>query len=167
MVMIGNDTYEDLTVTRFEEIIDAFDAGAGAGIRPGPQIERVFSAAEGGATTLRQAPTKTRERFVPPPPPPPPAATDAPADAVPAAPAAAQAPTAPGKKRLVTEEAAPGLKGPAGAAKLPVASTEAERKQAQGGATGESNKAMRPDATGSESPAGKVDGGKKPGRGKR
>ncbi|NJR13387.1 MAG: NADH dehydrogenase subunit E, partial [Phyllobacteriaceae bacterium] len=52
MVMIGRDTYEDLTPQRLAEIIDAFEAGHGASITPGPQIDRIFSAPEGGPLTL-------------------------------------------------------------------------------------------------------------------
>ncbi|MBB4273913.1 NADH-quinone oxidoreductase subunit NuoE [Rhizobium mongolense] len=52
MVMIGKDTYEDLTPERLEEIIDTFNAGNGASIKPGPQIDRHFSSPEGGPTTL-------------------------------------------------------------------------------------------------------------------
>lgn len=43
MVMIGRDTYEDLTPERLSEIIDTFEAGKGAEIKPGPQIDRWFS----------------------------------------------------------------------------------------------------------------------------
>ncbi len=52
MVMIGHDTYEDLTPERLAEIIDAFEAGTGASVKPGPQIDRIFSAPEGGPLTL-------------------------------------------------------------------------------------------------------------------
>jgi NADH-quinone oxidoreductase subunit E len=52
MVVIGKDTYEDLTPARLEEIIDAFAAGKGHEIQTGPQIDRVFSAPEGGLTSL-------------------------------------------------------------------------------------------------------------------
>ena len=52
MVMIFKDTYEDLTVPQLEYIIDSFEAGKGAEIKPGPQIDRIFSAPEGGLTTL-------------------------------------------------------------------------------------------------------------------
>lgn len=52
MVIIFKDAYEDLTPERLEEIIDAFEAGRGGEIRPGPQIDRHFSAPEGGAKTL-------------------------------------------------------------------------------------------------------------------
>ena len=52
MVMIFKDTYEDLTPERFAEIIDAFDRGEGAGIKPGPQTDRHLAAPAGGLTTL-------------------------------------------------------------------------------------------------------------------
>ena len=52
MVMIFKDTYEDLTPERLEEIIDAFEAGKGDEIKPGPQIDRIYSAPEGGPTCL-------------------------------------------------------------------------------------------------------------------
>lgn len=52
MVMIFKDTYEDLTVERLSEIIDAFEAGKGDTVTPGPQIERVYSAPAGGLTSL-------------------------------------------------------------------------------------------------------------------
>lgn len=52
MVAIGPDTYEDLTPERLEEIIDAFEAGKGSSIQPGPQNGRTYSAPITGATTL-------------------------------------------------------------------------------------------------------------------
>ena len=52
MVMIGKDTYEDLTPERLGEIIDAFEAGRGDSVVPGPQIERHYSAPAGGLTSL-------------------------------------------------------------------------------------------------------------------
>ncbi len=52
MVMIGKDTYEDLTPERLEEIIDTFAAGNGASVKVGPQIDRHLSSPEGGPTTL-------------------------------------------------------------------------------------------------------------------
>jgi NADH-quinone oxidoreductase subunit E len=171
MVMIGKDTFEDLTVERFEEIVDAFAAGNGASITPGPQVGRVTSAAEGGATTLTEAPTAQRTYMPFPPPPAPAAAPGAPAAAAPAppapagaAPAAAQEPTIPGKKRDVPEEAAPALKGPPNSPKVSEAKADAERAKVNTGADGEPNKAMREDATGAESPAGKRDAGKAPGK---
>ena len=164
MVAIGHDTYEDLTVESFEAIIDAFAAGKGKSVTPGPQIRRQFSAAEGGATTLTEEPTakRTRVEF---PPPPAAAAPNAPA-AAPAPAAAAPAPPTPGRKRKVSEEAAPALTEPKRAKKLPVRDAEAERVKADATAKadGKPNRAMREDATGAESPAGKLDGGKAPGK---
>jgi NADH-quinone oxidoreductase subunit E len=171
MIMIGNDTYEDLTVERFEQILDDFEAGKGASVKLGTQIDRVTSAAEGGATTLLEAPTaeRTYEPFPPPPAPAPapgaPAAAPAAAPA-PAAKAAEPAPTTPGNKNQVSAEAAPALKEPKGAPKATVAAADGERNQANvaAKADGTPNTAMREGATGSESPAGKVDGGKTTGK---
>src|SRR3954451_16913933 len=50
MVLIWNDTYEDLTAETFEKVLDGFTNGKPA--KPGPQIERHFSAPVGGPTTL-------------------------------------------------------------------------------------------------------------------
>ncbi len=44
MVMIFKDTFEDLTPERLAEIIDEFDAGNGASVKPGPQNGRFMSA---------------------------------------------------------------------------------------------------------------------------
>ncbi len=52
MVMIFKDTYEDLTPQRLGEIIDAFEAGKGDTVKPGPQVDRWYSAPAGGFTTL-------------------------------------------------------------------------------------------------------------------
>lgn len=52
MVMIFKDAYEDLTPERLEEIIDAFEAGKGGTVKPGPQNGRSFSAPMSGLTTL-------------------------------------------------------------------------------------------------------------------
>ncbi|MAU95114.1 MAG: NADH-quinone oxidoreductase subunit NuoE [Fulvimarina sp.] len=52
MVMVFEDTYEDLTPERLEEIIDLFEAGRGDEVRPGPQNGRHLSAPLGGLTTL-------------------------------------------------------------------------------------------------------------------
>ncbi len=52
MVMIFKDTYEDLTPGRLAEIIDAFEAGQGDAIEPGPQNGRSFSAPASGLTSL-------------------------------------------------------------------------------------------------------------------
>lgn len=62
MVMIFKDTYEDLTAERLEEIIDGFEAGKGAEIKPGPQIDRIYSAPIGGLTTLQTpVPSETKK----------------------------------------------------------------------------------------------------------
>ena len=61
MVMIFRDTYEDLDVDRFEDILDAFEAGQGDNVPTGPQIERHKSAPEGGRTALLDDPTANRE----------------------------------------------------------------------------------------------------------
>lgn len=92
MIMIGSDTYEDLTPGRFEEIVEAFRSGKGSSIKPGTQIERQFSAAVGGATTLLEKPTAERTYKAFPPPPPPAPAPGAPAAAPAPAPAATPAP---------------------------------------------------------------------------
>lgn len=164
MVTIYHDTYEDLTAGRLEEIIDAFQAGNGASIKPGTQIERLNAAAEGGQSTLLEMPTATREKFVPPVPPEA-AAPAAPAPAV--APAAKPAePTTAARPKDVSEESAPALKGTPAEAKVSQAKAEGERKAANAAAkaNGEPNKEMRPNATGAESDAAKIDGGKAPGK---
>ena len=166
MVTIGSDTYEDLTPEGLEAIIEKFAAGKGHEVKPGPQVARQNAGAEGGNTTLLEAPTtqRTYKPFPPPPPPPPPAApasAAAPAAVAPAAKPADPAPTTPGRKSTVSEEAAPALKGTPAEAKVSTATAEAERSKpnAAAKADGEPNKAMREDATGAESPAGKIDGG--------
>jgi NADH-quinone oxidoreductase subunit E len=50
MVQINYDTYEDLTPESFGRILD--DLAAGKPVKPGPQIDRQFSAPVGGPTTL-------------------------------------------------------------------------------------------------------------------
>ena len=51
MVLIGSDTYEDLTAKSFEKVLD--ELAAGRKPKPGPQIDRQLSAPVGGPTTLR------------------------------------------------------------------------------------------------------------------
>lgn len=51
MVLIGKDTYEDLTAESFEAVLDGF--ASGTPVKPGPQINRQLSAPVGGATTLK------------------------------------------------------------------------------------------------------------------
>ena len=62
MVVIGKDTYEDLTPERLEEIIDAFAAGKGTEVPTGPQIDRLFSAPEGGLTSLLDSPLPAKKK---------------------------------------------------------------------------------------------------------
>jgi NADH-quinone oxidoreductase subunit E len=50
MVLIWNDTYEDLTAESFEKVLDGFTNGNP--VKPGPQIDRHFSAPVGGPNTL-------------------------------------------------------------------------------------------------------------------
>jgi NADH-quinone oxidoreductase subunit E len=57
MVMVFKDTYEDLTPERLEEIIDEFEAGKD--VKVGTQIDRQFSAPEGGMVTLTEVPERT------------------------------------------------------------------------------------------------------------
>ena len=54
MVMIFKDTYEDLTATQLEHIIDRFEAGRGRDVTPGPQIDRIYSAPVGGLSSLNE-----------------------------------------------------------------------------------------------------------------
>jgi NADH-quinone oxidoreductase subunit E len=51
MVLIGSDTYEDLTPATFEKVLDGI--ASGKPVKPGPQIDRQMSAPIGGATTLK------------------------------------------------------------------------------------------------------------------
>ena len=51
MVLIWNDTYEDLTPESFNKLLDGFASGNPP--KPGPQIDRQFGAPVGGATTLK------------------------------------------------------------------------------------------------------------------
>ena len=51
MVLIWNDTYEDLNAESFEKVLDGF--AKGSPVKPGPQIDRQLSAPVGGATTLK------------------------------------------------------------------------------------------------------------------
>jgi NADH-quinone oxidoreductase subunit E len=166
LVMIGSDTYEDLTPESLEAILDEFAAGKGAQVKPGPQVVRQYGAAEGGQTTLLEKPTaqRTYKPF-----PPPPEAAPAPGAAAPA-PAAAKGPepTTAARPKNTTEETAPALKSPS-PEKVSTATAESERQSANASAKadGEPNKAMRETATGAESPAGKIDEGKAPGKPRR
>jgi NADH-quinone oxidoreductase subunit E len=53
VVQIGADTFEDLTPVSFERLID--DLAADRAVKPGPSIDRQFSAPVGGETTLTDA----------------------------------------------------------------------------------------------------------------
>ena len=53
MVLIGNDTYEDLTKESFNKVLDGF--ASGKPVKPGPQNGRQFSAPIGGVTTLKSS----------------------------------------------------------------------------------------------------------------
>jgi NADH-quinone oxidoreductase subunit E len=164
MVAIFQDTYEDLTPERLEEIIDAFAEGRGDSVKPGPQIDRFNSAPEGGRIVLLEEATAEREKFVPPPSEAPPAA-DAPKQPAAAAPAAKQEPTTAGRPTDTSKEAAPGIKGPS-PEKVSMAKAEGERLKAdaEAGADGEPNEAMREGAVGAEEEGGKLDHGKRTGR---
>jgi NADH-quinone oxidoreductase subunit E len=52
MVLIGKDTYEDLTKESFGKVLDGFASGNPP--KPGPQNGRQFSAPSGGPTTLKE-----------------------------------------------------------------------------------------------------------------
>ena len=52
LVQIFSDTYEDLTPESFNKLLDAFARGEAP--KPGPQIDRSYSAPEGGALTLTE-----------------------------------------------------------------------------------------------------------------
>jgi NADH-quinone oxidoreductase subunit E len=57
MAQINSDYYEDLTAESFARILD--DLAAGKTVKPGPQIDRQFSAPLGGPTTLTDLPLHT------------------------------------------------------------------------------------------------------------
>ena len=59
MVLIGSDTFEDLTAESFAQLID--DMAAGKVVEPGPQIDRQFAAPVGGPTTLTDPALYSRE----------------------------------------------------------------------------------------------------------
>ncbi|ESR25116.1 NADH-quinone oxidoreductase subunit NuoE [Lutibaculum baratangense] len=50
MVQVFSDTYEDLTEDSFNALLDTFERGGKP--KPGPQIDRLYSAPEGGFTSL-------------------------------------------------------------------------------------------------------------------
>jgi NADH-quinone oxidoreductase subunit E len=81
MVLIGKDTYEDLTSESFENVLDALARGETP--TPGPQNGRQFSAPLGGETTLKETAALVAPRSEP----------EAPRVAAHAAPAPAVAPS--------------------------------------------------------------------------
>jgi len=60
MVQINYDFYEDLTAENFNRLLD--DLAAGRPVKPGPQVDRQFSAPQGGATTLTDPSLYTRTK---------------------------------------------------------------------------------------------------------
>ncbi|MEZ2130267.1 MULTISPECIES: NADH-quinone oxidoreductase subunit E [unclassified Sinorhizobium] len=136
MVMIGKDTYEDLTPERLEAIIDAFAAGKGANIAPGPQIDRIYSAPEGGPTTLTaEQPKKAK-----------PAAKKAEADTATApAEGAPVPPSNAARAKTDAEETNPALKTPATEPKAAAENVKVAEKQSAS-ATAESKPALASDA---------------------
>ncbi|AYD00668.1 NADH-quinone oxidoreductase subunit E [Neorhizobium sp. NCHU2750] len=117
MVIIFKDAYEDLTPARLEEIIDAFEAGKGAEVKVGPQIERHLSSPEGGPVTLNDKITPVRTNLEPQP--------EAQTDAAPVPPAEAA------KPKDTAPETDPKLKTPATAPKAAAenAKTEAPKPE--------------------------------------
>lgn len=115
MVMIFKDAYEDLTVPQLEYIIDRFDAGRGGDVKPGPQIDRVFSAPVGGAVTLTETPLPQRNQVT---------------EAAPAAAADANAAPVPpsnaGRAKTAAEETNPVVKTPATAKAAAAANADAK-----------------------------------------
>src|SRR5690606_34827880 len=55
MIAIFKDTYEDLTPRQLEYIIERFEAGKPGDVKPGTQIDRIFSAPFGGLTSLTES----------------------------------------------------------------------------------------------------------------
>lgn len=107
MVLIWNDTYEDLTPESFEKVLEGYAKGSPP--KPGPQNGRQFSAPEGELTSLTDkslyGKDRTFTRMEPPPPAPPaPPPAQAPAAAAPPSNAAKPEPAAP--------ETAPAAKSP-------------------------------------------------------
>ncbi|TPI49614.1 NADH-quinone oxidoreductase subunit E [Mesorhizobium sp. B2-9-1] len=112
MVMIFKDTFEDLTPERLTEIIDLYDAGKGAEVKPGPQNGRHGSEPATGLTTLTSEKailksTRDKEARAAAK-----AAKEALASAPPVASAAAPAPAAP-----ASSAPAPAASGPVGPSK--------------------------------------------------
>ncbi|TPN81486.1 NADH-quinone oxidoreductase subunit NuoE [Mesorhizobium sp. CU2] len=119
MVMIFKDTFEDLTPERLAEIIDLYDAGKGAEVKPGPQNGRHGSEPAGGLKTLTSEKAilkSTRDKEAK-------AAAKAAKDAAAAAPAAAPATPAPAPAAAAPAAAAPSAPAPAKLAAVDTAKT--------------------------------------------
>lgn len=119
MVIIFKDAYEDLTPARLEEIIDAFEAGKGAEIKTGPQIDRHQSAPIGGAVTLNDDIKPVRTNLEPQP--------ETPVDAAPVPPAEAA------KPKDTAPETDPKLKTPVTAPKAAEANAKATEQEPPAG----------------------------------
>lgn len=104
MVLIWNDTYEDLTPESFDKVLDGF--ARGEPLKAGPQNGRQFSAPEGELTSLIDKALYSRDRTFKrvetPPPAPPPQAPAAAASPV----KTAEAPLAPAKVEAKAEASA-------------------------------------------------------------
>jgi NADH-quinone oxidoreductase subunit E len=83
MIQVFKDTYEDLTPEKLEALIDQWQAGQT--VKPGPQIDRHFSAPVGGGSTLTDKALYKGQRYKRVEAAPPPAAAPAPAAPVVAA----------------------------------------------------------------------------------
>ncbi len=116
MVMIFKDSYEDLTVPQLDYIIDRFDAGRGADVKPGTQIDRIFSAPVGGTTTLSAPYVRQRNQVTDADP----AAAEVSADAVSVPPANA------GRAKTHAPETDPSVKTPATAKAASAANDKVE-----------------------------------------
>jgi len=101
MVMILKDTYEDLTPQRLAEIIDEFEAGKGDAVKPGPQIDRWYSAPASGFTSLVNGKAATK-----------PAKEKSTKTVATAAPAVSLPPSNAGKPKTHSEQTSAAVKSP-------------------------------------------------------
>ncbi len=128
MVMIFKDAYEDLTPQRLAEIIDQFEAGKGASVKTGPQIDRIFSAPAGGLTTLTgkygSADSATK-------------AGSAPKNAKNSKDGKSETAINAGKPKAITEIAVPAVKSPVNPLKASVAVAKATATEAKAAKTTE------------------------------
>jgi NADH-quinone oxidoreductase subunit E len=115
MVLIGNDTYEDLTKESFNKVLDGL--ASGKPVKPGPQNGRQFSAPIGGVTTLKSSGTSV-------------APAAAPAPAPKPAPVVEPAP-APAPKSMPAAEPSPAAEAPPAPAPAPVSKPKPKRKSSK------------------------------------